>query len=66
MALALGHGRFSLHTKLVVLCTGGSVSDKTCQELAEKKDLDGFLVGGASLKGDIFAQICNAKAAVPA
>lgn len=50
------------------LCpAGGSVSDKTCQNLASKKDLDGFLVGGASLKGDVFAQICNAKkTAVPA
>ena len=43
------------------------MSDKNCAELAAKKDLDGFLVGGASLKGDIFLQICNAnKAAVPA
>jgi len=29
---------------------GGSVSDKNCRELAKQGDIDGFLVGGASLK----------------
>jgi triosephosphate isomerase (TIM) len=29
---------------------GGSVSEKNCQELAKQPDIDGFLVGGASLK----------------
>lgn len=29
---------------------GGSVSEKNCQDLAKQKDIDGFLVGGASLK----------------
>ena len=29
---------------------GGSVSEKNCKELAKQKDIDGFLVGGASLK----------------
>lgn len=29
---------------------GGSVSEKNCQELAKQPDVDGFLVGGASLK----------------
>ena len=29
---------------------GGSVSEKNCKELAREKDIDGFLVGGASLK----------------
>ena len=29
---------------------GGSVSGKNCKELAKEKDIDGFLVGGASLK----------------
>lgn len=29
---------------------GGSVSEKNCRELATMKDIDGFLVGGASLK----------------
>lgn len=29
---------------------GGSVSDKNCAELSKQPDIDGFLVGGASLK----------------
>ena len=29
---------------------GGSVTDKNCVELIRVKDVDGFLVGGASLK----------------
>ena len=29
---------------------GGSVNEKNCAELAKQKDVDGFLVGGASLK----------------
>lgn len=29
---------------------GGSVSENNCRELAREGDIDGFLVGGASLK----------------
>ena len=29
---------------------GGSVTDKNCKDLAKQSDIDGFLVGGASLK----------------
>jgi triosephosphate isomerase len=29
---------------------GGSVSARNCKELAKQEDIDGFLVGGASLK----------------
>lgn len=39
---------------------GGSVTAANCKELAGKADVDGFLVGGASLKED-FVQIINAK-----
>jgi len=39
---------------------GGSVTGGTCKELASQKDLDGFLVGGASLKAE-FVEIINAK-----
>ncbi|XP_015773003.1 PREDICTED: triosephosphate isomerase-like [Acropora digitifera] len=39
---------------------GGSVNAKNCQELAKNEDVDGFLVGGASLKPE-FVQIINAK-----
>ena len=38
----------------------GSVSAANCKELASKPDIDGFLVGGASLKPD-FVQIINAR-----
>ena len=30
---------------------GGSVNDKNCNELIKQEDIDGFLIGGASLKG---------------
>ena len=40
---------------------GGSVSGKNCKELAECPNIDGFLVGGASLKPE-FVNIINAKA----
>jgi len=39
---------------------GGSVTAANAKELAQEKDLDGFLVGGASLKPE-FVQIVNAK-----
>jgi triosephosphate isomerase len=42
------------------LLYGGSVTDANCIELAEQADVDGFLVGGASLKGAAFVTICNA------
>ncbi|KAK4687499.1 triosephosphate isomerase (TIM), partial [Tremellales sp. Uapishka_1] len=38
---------------------GGSVNGKNCDELAKEKDIDGFLVGGASLKPE-FIDICRA------
>jgi len=39
---------------------GGSVSEKNCKDLAKQSDIDGFLVGGASLK-PAFVDIVNAK-----
>lgn len=50
----------STATKLRILY-GGSVNDGNCEELALQEDVDGFLVGGASLKGDSFVKICNAS-----
>jgi triosephosphate isomerase len=41
---------------------GGSVNDANCAELAREEDIDGFLVGGASLKAAAFLKICNAQA----
>lgn len=40
---------------------GGSVTGGTCKELGSQKDVDGFLVGGASLKPE-FVDIINARA----
>ena len=39
---------------------GGSVNAKNCRDLAKKEDVDGFLVGGASLKPE-FSEIINAN-----
>lgn len=39
---------------------GGSVTAANARELASQADIDGFLVGGASLKAE-FVDICNAR-----
>ncbi|KAI9637343.1 Triosephosphate isomerase [Dioszegia hungarica] len=41
---------------------GGSVNGKNCRELAKSEDIDGFLVGGASLKPE-FIDICKSGSA---
>ncbi|KAM8924518.1 triosephosphate isomerase [Pelodytes ibericus] len=46
--------------KSVRIIYGGSVTGGTCKELASQGDIDGFLVGGASLKEE-FIDIINAK-----
>tara|TARA_A100001388_G_C28747748_1_gene490448 strand:- start:481 stop:1203 length:723 start_codon:yes stop_codon:yes gene_type:complete len=38
---------------------GGSVTDKNCKNLITGENIDGFLVGGASLDGNSFARIVN-------
>lgn len=45
--------------KLIIIY-GGSVNASNCKALARMSDIDGFLVGGASLKPD-FVQIMNAR-----
>lgn len=37
------------------------MNDSNCGALANLEDVDGFLVGGASLKGPAFVSICNAE-----
>jgi triosephosphate isomerase len=37
---------------------GGSVNGKNCKDLAKEKDIDGFLVGGASLKPECESFSC--------
>ena len=39
----------------------GSVKPANCKELGQQGDVDGFLVGGASLKPD-FVDVINARA----
>ncbi|KAF5309851.1 hypothetical protein D9619_010345 [Psilocybe cf. subviscida] len=46
----------------VQILYGGSVTAANCKELAQQQDVDGFLVGGASLKPE-FADIINARKA---
>jgi len=41
---------------------GGSVTPESVDGLMAKSDIDGCLVGGASLFSDKFARICNFKA----
>jgi triosephosphate isomerase len=45
-----------------VIQYGGSVTDKNAVELMACKDVDGGLIGGASLKPDVFAMIVKAAA----
>jgi triosephosphate isomerase len=44
----------------VTILYGGSMNDKNAAELLAMPDVDGGLVGGASLKADSFATICRA------
>ncbi|KAG2469691.1 UBP5 hydrolase, partial [Polypterus senegalus] len=46
--------------KSIRIIYGGSVTGGTCKELASQADVDGFLVGGASLKPE-FIDIINAR-----
>ena len=45
---------------------GGSVKADTVSGLRDASDIDGALVGGASLDGDEFARICRTAGAAPA
>ena len=44
----------------IIILYGGSVKAENAKELFETSDIDGALVGGASLKVDEFSKICNA------
>ncbi len=43
----------------VIILYGGSVKSSNAKELFEKSDIDGGLIGGASLKAEEFAKIVN-------
>ncbi len=44
--------------KIVPVLYGGSVDSKNISSFMSQKNIDGFLVGGASLKSDEFIKIC--------
>merc|ERR1712228_960207 len=44
---------------------GGSVTPDNCADLISKPDIDGFLVGGASLKPSFMDIIAKTEAAAP-
>ena len=44
---------------------GGSVTPESVDDLMSQPDIDGALVGGASLDSEKFGRIINFKAAVP-
>jgi len=44
----------------LIIQYGGSVNEKNALELLSQSDIDGALVGGASLKADSFAAIVKA------
>jgi len=48
----------SLSTRIIY---GGSVKGNNCNDLAKQPDVDGFLVGGASLVGDEFEKIIKSS-----
>ena len=43
----------------IIILYGGSVKSENCSELFSMSDIDGGLVGGASLKVDEFAKIVS-------
>lgn len=43
---------------------GGSVNEENCVDLVQREDIDGFLVGGASLNSAAFGKILHAQTAV--
>jgi triosephosphate isomerase len=45
---------------------GGSVKPENAQELLAQSDINGALIGGASLQADSFVRIVQAGLAVPA
>jgi triosephosphate isomerase (TIM) len=62
---ALVAGRDKAASESVRILYGGSVKPENARELLELEDVDGALVGGASLDPDSFAQIVAAMAPSP-
>jgi triosephosphate isomerase len=55
-------GKFPVQAKSVRILYGGSVTPEEAGKLAKGKNIDGFLVGGASLNPSAFVEIVKAAA----
>ena len=53
-----GGGCHSLQVNDFYISFAGSVNGSNCGELAKQEDIDGFLVGGASLKVYLHYSFC--------
>jgi triosephosphate isomerase len=49
--------KYGEEVSAIKLLYGGSMNEKNCRELLSLKDVDGGLIGGASIKGDSFIEI---------
>ena len=49
----------AMQAELIRIIYGGSVKPETSASLINEQDIDGLLVGGASLKSDTFYDIIN-------
>lgn len=56
--------KYGILSQQISMIYGGSVNDANANELFSQPDIDGGLVGGASLKADSFAAIINAMSAL--
>ena len=57
---AIGTGKTATADQALTVQYGGSMNPKNAEELLSKPDVDGGLIGGASLKADQFAVIVDA------
>jgi triosephosphate isomerase len=51
----------TLSSELIPILYGGSVKEDNALSLLQQKNIDGFLVGGASLKPESFLSICSCQ-----
>jgi triosephosphate isomerase len=54
-------GRLSQNAEETIILYGGSVKPENIDSLLRKENIDGALVGGASLKAQDFRQLCSAS-----
>jgi triosephosphate isomerase (TIM) len=54
----LASSQHTFNSELIPILYGGSVKEDNATSLIQQKNIDGFLVGGASLKPESFLSIC--------